>query len=96
MSSFGVSFNVEKFIKAKIMELADPATPKNMKFTAEFENAVESIQSESNDISDVFRVVALSYANESGVNLTRIEMDYASDLYMGINPWTKSSSGANL
>ena len=95
MSSFGVSFDVDKFIQAKIMQLIEPANPKNIRFTPAFESTVESKRSELHDIPDAFRNVALAYANKSGIRLTQIEINYAADLYMGVNPWTRSSSGTN-
>src|SRR5690349_21463025 len=93
--SFGASFDANKFIGAEIMQLINPANPKNIRFTAEFESAVESNLFKSNDVSDAFRNAALAYASKADVKLTQIEIDYATDLYMGINPWTKSASGAN-
>lgn len=95
MSSFGVSFDVNKFIQAKIMQLVEPANPKNIRFTPEFESTVESKCSKLHDIRDASRNVALVYANKSGIRLTQIEIYYAADLYMGINPWTRFSSGTN-
>jgi hypothetical protein len=92
--SSGVSFDANKFIEAKIMQLIDPDNPNNIRFTAEFESAVEeeSNHSESNDVSDAFKIAVLAHAGKAGVKLTQIEIDYAADLYMGINAWTKSSS----
>jgi nucleoside recognition membrane protein YjiH len=89
--SSGVSFDSNKFMRAGIMQLIDPANHNNIRFTAEFESAVEgSITTESNELSDAFKIAALAYASKVGVKLTQTEINYAYDLYMGINPWTKA------
>jgi hypothetical protein len=88
-----MSFDSDKFIQAKIMQLIELNYPKNFKFTAEFEAAVEIELSKTNDINDAFRNASLTYAQKSGVSLTDIEIKYAMDLYLGINPWTKNSKG---
>lgn len=85
-----MSFDPDKFIQAKIMQLVEPANPKNFRFAAEFEIAVEDELSKTNDISDAFLRVALTCAKKSGVGLTDNEIKYAMDLYVGINPWTKT------
>jgi hypothetical protein len=86
-----MSFNSDKFIQAKIMQLIEPTYPKNFKFTVEFENAVENELSKTNDINDAFTNVSSIYAQKSGVSLTDMEIRYAMDLYLGINPWTKNT-----
>lgn len=91
--SSGVSFDSEKFIQAKIMELMDPNNPNDFRFTTEFERAVEDKLLDNADIKNAFRNIALTYGTRSGTNLTEIEIEYATDLYLGINPWTKTSYG---
>ena len=91
--SSGASFDSNKFIRAKIMQLIDPANSNNIRFTAEFESAVEgSNPTESNELFDAFKIAALAYASKVGIKLTQTEINYAYELYMGVNPWTKAIS----
>ena len=86
-----MELDVEKFIRCKIMQLVEPSNPKNIGFTNAFENEVENKLVSTNDVKEAFRNVALAYAAGSGVNLDETEIDYAADLYVGVNPWTKDS-----
>ena len=87
----GVNFSADRLVQAKIMELVDPNNPENFRFSAEFERAMEDQLSEDADIRKVLRKVALAYATKSGADLTDMDIEYATDLYLGINPWTKTS-----
>ena len=71
------------------MKLIDARNPKNIGFTNAFENAVEKKLDSTSDIKAAFRVVALAYAAGSGIILGEIEIEYAADLYVGVNPWSK-------
>jgi hypothetical protein len=84
-----MTFDSDKFIQANIMELIDQGNPKNLKFTAEFELAVENKLSEIDNIEEAFRIVALAFAMKENVDLADLEINYATDLYLGINPWNK-------
>jgi hypothetical protein len=48
--SSGMTFDSDKFIQAKIIQLIEPDNPKNFRFTIDFENAVENKLSEINGI----------------------------------------------
>lgn len=87
----GLNFSADRLVQAKIMELVDPNNPKNFRFSAEFERAMEEQLSDDADIKNVFRKVALAYATKLGADLRDIDIEYATDLYLGINPWTKAS-----
>ena len=87
----GVNFSADRLVQAKIMELVDPNNPKNFRFSTEFESSMEGQLSDDADIKNVFRKLALAYATKLGVNLMDIDIKYATDLYLGINPWTKTS-----
>ena len=84
-----MTFDSDKFIQANIMQLIDQGNPKNFKFTAEFELAVENKLSKIDNIEEAFRIVALAFAMKKSVYFTDLEISYARDLYLGINPWTK-------
>jgi len=71
------------------MKLIDARNPKNISFTNAFENAAEKKLVSTRDIKEAFRDVALAYAAGSGVILGEIEIEYAADLYVGVNPWSK-------
>ena len=86
-----LELDVEKFIRCKIMQLIEPSNPSNIKFTNTFESAVENKLLSMNDIKEAFRNAALVLAAGSGVILVETEIDYAADLYVGVNPWTKGS-----
>ena len=73
------------------MQLVEPSNPKNIGFTNAFEEEVENKLVSTNDVKEAFRNVALAYAAGSSVNLDETEIDYAADLYVGVNPWTKGS-----
>ena len=87
----GVNSSADRLVQAKIMELVDPNNPKNFRFSTEFESSMEKQLSDDADIKNVFRKVALAYATKLGVNLIDIDIEYATDLYLGMNPWTKTS-----
>jgi hypothetical protein len=90
-----VSFDSNKFIKVKIMELIDLANPKNLRFTAEFENAMENKSSAIGNSKKAFGDTVMDFAIGSDIGFTDIEIEYAMDLYNGINPWTRSRLGAD-
>jgi len=48
----GVNFSADRLVQAKIMELVDPNNPKNFRFSAEFERAMESYWININDINN--------------------------------------------
>ena len=73
------------------MQLIDPTDPSNIKFTNTFEIAVENKLLSTNEIKEAFRNAAVAFAAGSGVFLGETEMDYAADLYVGVNPWTKGN-----
>ncbi len=85
-----MSFSSDKFIQAKIMQLVDQDNPDNFRFTSEFESAVENKLSLLADIKTAFKSVAQEYAIKANVTLTDLEIAYAADLFIGINPWNKT------
>lgn len=90
-----MSFDLNKFVQAEIMELIDPTDPKNFRFTAKFENAAEYKSSTTGNSEETFRSIVMDFAMRSDIGFTDLEIEYAMDLYNGNNPWTKPSHGAN-
>ena len=72
------------------MQLVDQDNPDNFLFTPEFESAVENALSILADIKTAFRSVAQECAKKANVTLTDLEIAYAADLFLGINPWNKT------